>query len=106
VKGGGAVERLWISAQRAGLGVQPVSPVFLFAVQQADFEVLGGSRWANDLRILTERFRSVVDVSPTSSLVLVLRLSHVPPPSARSLRLPLDSIRRRRGGVSRAGSVS
>lgn len=101
VRGGGAVERLWIRAQRAGLGVQPVSPVFLFGVQQADFDELGGSRWAGELRVLAERFRTAVDVPSGSALVLVLRLSHVPPPSARSLRLPLERVRGRTGGGPR-----
>lgn len=97
VRGGAAVERLWVLAQRAGLGVQPVSPVFVFAVQDSDFDGLGGPRWAEELRTLNRRFRAVVDVRPTTALALVLRLSHAPPPTARSLRLPLDKVLRRRG---------
>lgn len=97
VRGGAAVERLWITAQRAGLGVQPVSPVFVFAVQHADFEVLGGERWGSALFDLSLRFRTAIGVDPATALVLVLRLSHVPPPSVRSTRLPLEAVMRRRG---------
>jgi nitroreductase len=96
VRGGGAVERLWVEAQRAGLGVQPVSPVFVFAVQQSDFDDLGGDRWADELRALSDRFRSLVDVPASTTLTLVVRLSHAPPATVRSLRRPLDAVLRRR----------
>lgn len=92
VRGGSAVERVWVTAQRAGLGVQPVSPVFVFAVQDADFSTLGGDRWADELRRLAEQFRAAVALAPTDVVALVLRLSHVQPPSVRSQRLPLDQV--------------
>lgn len=90
VRGGAAVERLWITAQRATLGVQPVSPVFVFAVQDRDYVTLGGEHRGDELRALAERFRQVIDLAPTDAIALVLRLSHVPPPTARSRRLPLE----------------
>ncbi len=92
VQGGAAVERLWITAQQAELGVQPVSPVFVFAVQDADFDTLGGERWGDDLRTLSQRFRRTLALAPTDAIALVLRLSHVPPASVRSQRLPLDEV--------------
>jgi molybdopterin/thiamine biosynthesis adenylyltransferase len=97
LRGGSAVERLWIVAQQAGMGVQPVSPVFVFAVQEADFETLGGSRWAAELHALSTQFRATVGLGSETALALVLRLSHVPPPSVRSTRLPLDAVLRRSG---------
>ncbi len=97
LRGGAAVERLWITAQSAGLGVQPVSPVFVFAVQHADFDSLGGERWGSALFDLSLRFRTDVGLDPKTALVLVLRLSHAPPPSVRSTRLPLEAVMRRRG---------
>jgi molybdopterin/thiamine biosynthesis adenylyltransferase len=96
VRGGAAVERLWVEAQRAGLAVQPVSPVFVFAVQQADFDELGGEERADELRALSRRFRDVVDIPDTTEMALVLRLSHAPGPSVRSLRLPIEDVLRRR----------
>jgi hypothetical protein len=98
LRGGAAVERVWALAQQAGLGVQPVSPVFVFAVSHVDFEELGGARWAGELRQLSQRFRDLVHLGASAVPALVLRLSHVGPPSARSVRLPLDSVLERHGG--------
>lgn len=95
LRGGSAVERVWVEAQRAGMSVQPVSPVFVFAVQQADFDELGGNGRGDELRALARRFRDVVDIPDPTELALVLRLSHAPPPSVRSLRRPLDEVLRR-----------
>ena len=44
VRGGAAVERLWLTAELHGLAVQPVSPVFLYAIDDKDFLRLGGER--------------------------------------------------------------
>jgi len=92
VRGGSAVERVWVKAQAAGLGVQPVSPVFLFAAQDSDYLALGGERWASRLQTLARRFKDVLGLVPTEAMALVLRLSHVPPPSALSQRRPLEQV--------------
>jgi molybdopterin/thiamine biosynthesis adenylyltransferase len=92
VRGGAAVERVWVEAQEAGLGVHPMSPVFVFAVQEADYLTLGGGRWAKELHALSQRFRDALDLAPTEVMALVLRLSHVPPPTVVSQRRPLDQI--------------
>jgi len=92
VRGGAAVERVWVKAQAAGLGVQPVSPVFLFATQDSDYLALGGERWASRLQTLARRFKDVLELVPTEAMALVLRLSHVPPPSALSQRRPLEQV--------------
>ena len=42
VRGGSAVERLWLTAELHGLAVQPVSPVFLYAADEKDFLSPGG----------------------------------------------------------------
>ncbi len=92
VRGGAAVERVWVTAQAAGLSVQPVSPVHVFAVDDADFAMLGGERWAAELQAQSARFRELVDLAPTEAVALVLRLDHAPPPLVRSQRLPLDQV--------------
>jgi molybdopterin/thiamine biosynthesis adenylyltransferase len=91
VRGGSAVERLWLDAERSGLAVQPVSPVFIYATEDSDFVDLVGER-APALRVLSERFREAAGIEDAEQLALVLRLSHAPPPSVRSLRLPLDQV--------------
>jgi len=92
VRGGAAVERFWVTAQSATLGVQAVSPVFLFAVQDRDYVTLGGQRRGEELHSLSGRFRHIVDLSPEDTIALVLRLSHVAPPTVGSLRLPLEEM--------------
>lgn len=99
VTGGMALERVWIEAQRWGLGVQAIGPSFLYAVQDTDYESLGGARWAGALRDLTRRFRALFGLRERTAYVLVLRLSHAPPPTARSVRLPIHAMLRRRGAV-------
>ncbi len=96
VTGGMALERVWIEVQRLGLAVHAIAPSFLYAVQAADYEKLVGARWADELRTLSERFRSIVSIEPTAALALVLRLSHAPPPTARSIRLGVDEVLRRK----------
>jgi molybdopterin/thiamine biosynthesis adenylyltransferase len=100
VTGGAAVERMWLAAQRAGVAVHPVSPVFIYAVDEADFETLGGERHAAALRDLAGRFAELVGLGAEEHLALVLRLCRAPAPSARSLRAPLDDVLRRSPGAA------
>jgi hypothetical protein len=92
VRGGAAVERLWLTAEVQGLAVQPVSPVFLYAVDDGDFLRLGGERHVDTLFGLSQRFNEFWDLDDGEYVALLLRLSHAPLPSARSERLPLDEL--------------
>lgn len=94
VRGGAAVERLWIRAQARGLGVQPVSPVFLFAQSPDDFTALGGTPYRGELTQLAHQIRSLSGVPHDEEFALILRLSHAPAPTARSQRLGLNSLLR------------
>ncbi|OBF50988.1 hypothetical protein A5787_07615 [Mycobacterium sp. 852002-50816_SCH5313054-b] len=85
--GGSAVELVWIIAQQHGLAVQPVSPVFLYAHNRADFDQLS-SQFADQLTQSQGEFRGLVDIPSEESIVLVLRFTVGPPasvPSRRSL---------------------
>ncbi len=104
VAGGSAVERMWLVAHHAGLAVQPVSPVFIYAVDDADFETLGGTRNAGALRALQARFAELVGLQPTDHLALVMRLCRAPAPTARSLRAPLGQVLTRREGSEPLGN--
>ena len=97
LRGGMALERVWIEAQRSGLGVHAIAPTFLYAVQQRDFDALGGARWAEALRGLSGHFRTSLGLGDRTTGILVLRLSHAPAPKFRSTRLPLSRVVRRRG---------
>ena len=92
VRGGAAVERLWLTAEQHGLAVQPVSPVFLYAVDENDFLRLGGERHVDTLFDLSQRFNELWDLDDGEHVALLLRLSHASPPSIRSARLPLSEL--------------
>lgn len=84
-RGGAAVESVWVAAQQYGLGVQPVSPVFLYAHDDRDLEELAAEH-VDELRELQDRFRTLTGTPPDEAQALVLRFSHAPKPSVRSSR--------------------
>lgn len=86
-RGGAAVEAVWIAAQQHGLGVQPVSPVFLYAHDDDDLAELAAAH-VPALRALRQQFRELTGTDPGEAQVLVLRFSHAPAPSVRSRRRP------------------
>ena len=90
-KGGEAVELVWILAQQRGLAVQPVSPVFLYANNQAELDELS-PQFANHLTQLQRDFRTLAGLHTEESIVLVLRFAVSPPASVQSRR-SLDRVR-------------
>lgn len=84
-RGGSAVEAIWILAQRHGLSVQPLSPVFLHARSMADLTKLSPG-FANELERLQSDFISLTATDAADAIVLVLRLTTAPPPSVQSQR--------------------
>jgi hypothetical protein len=87
LRGGAAVERVWIKADQHQLAVHPVSPVFLYARSESDFSGLS-ARFSEDLQALQRRFNDVVELDSSVVPVLVMRLSHdAPTPTVRSQRL-------------------
>ena len=91
VSGGAAVQRLWLAAEAAGLAVQPVSPLSVFAVEPCDFASLVPAAYVSRLEGVAARLRTIAGLGAGETIALVLRLSHAPPPSARSLRIPLGA---------------
>jgi len=86
-RGGSAVEAVWILAQREGLSVQPLSPVFLHARTTADLHELS-EPFADELGQLQGDFVRLLGIDPEEAIVLVLRFTAAPPasvPSRRSL---------------------
>jgi len=86
--GGAAAEAVWLTAQRHGLAVQPVSPVFLYAHDDADLHGLS-PEFAGQLAELQDRFRHLTSVADGETQILALRLVTAPPASVRSRRRPL-----------------
>ncbi len=86
--GGSAVEAVWVVAQRLGLAVQPISPVFLHAVYRDEIVELSPS-FATELQNLHADFRRLVGTRDDESQVLVLRFAHARGASVRSKRRSL-----------------
>lgn len=82
---GSAVEAVWVDAQRRGLAVQPVSPVFIYAHDDRDRQELSPGH-ADALRDLQYAFRRLTTTERDESQALVLRLSYAPRPTVRSRR--------------------
>ncbi|MGH3815770.1 MAG: Rv1355c family protein [Pseudonocardiaceae bacterium] len=90
-RGGRAMQRVWLTATALGLGFQPMTLlVYLFA----RLERGGGAGLTEperaELHQLRDRFRGLLNTHPDAAEVLLFRLTHAGPPSARSLRRPLD----------------
>jgi nitroreductase len=92
VRGGAAVERFWLTAELHGLAVQPVSPVFLYAVDEKDYLELGGERHVDALFGLSRRFNALWDLNDGERVALLFRITHAAAPAVRSGRLPLTHL--------------
>lgn len=87
-RGGAAVQRVWIAAQRLGLAVQPVSPVFLYARHPDELKGISPD-FADTLASLQGRFLDLLGVPEHEIMALVLRLSYAAAATVRSRRLPV-----------------
>jgi molybdopterin/thiamine biosynthesis adenylyltransferase len=92
VRAGAAVERLWLEAEQLGLAVQPVSPVFIYATEEADYRALMPAPFTESLAQLARSFREALGITPDTPLGLVLRLHYAPAPTFRSARLPIAEV--------------
>ena len=92
VRGGAAVERFWVSTQRLSLAVQPVSPLFVYASGEEELRQLGGERHLDELFAMSERFRTLLRLDDGESVALLVRVFDAPPPTVRSIRLPLEDV--------------
>lgn len=93
VRGGSAVEAVWVGAQEQGLAVHPVSPVFLYALDAADLRTLSPP-FAEELGRLRADFRTAVGLDDAEVVALVLRLSHTEALPSRSARRRVEDFHR------------
>jgi hypothetical protein len=91
LRGGMAVEQVWIRAGQHRLDVQPVSPVFLYARSDTDLKTVS-EEFTADLHELQRLFRSTIGLDGSQTPVLVLRLSHDAPPAVRGRRLDRSAV--------------
>jgi hypothetical protein len=85
-RGGSAMEASWITANDRSVAVHPVSPLFLYALDDADLTVIS-PEFAPELRMLQRDFREVAKLRVDETAVLLLRLTSAAiepgPPSRR-----------------------
>jgi molybdopterin/thiamine biosynthesis adenylyltransferase len=87
LRGGAAMQRVWIAATAAGLAAQPMVPLFLFARADDDAELSAmAGRYTDRMRAHRQRLRELFALGSEDIFVMVLRLAHAPAPSAISQR--------------------
>jgi hypothetical protein len=90
-QGGRALERVWLTTSALDLGFQPLAVVpYMFA------RLLRGTGYTaheeRALRAERARLGAVMELRDDAAEVMMFRLSHVPRPSARAQRRPLDLV--------------
>ncbi|MGK8522123.1 Rv1355c family protein [Nocardia asteroides] len=85
---GAAVARVWVQAERLGLCVQPISPVYLYARRPAELAAISPD-FADTLASLQGRFLDLLEVPEHETMALVLRLSYASAATVRSRRRPV-----------------
>jgi pyruvate/2-oxoglutarate dehydrogenase complex dihydrolipoamide acyltransferase (E2) component len=93
VRAGEAIERLWLVAAQRRLALHPLAGLMQVAGRCRFAEGAGFSR--RHQRIVREAVAAVGDVAPAifeRVPVMLFRIGYAPPPTARSLRLQLDSV--------------
>lgn len=92
VRGGMALQRLWLEAARLDVGLQPISPVFGYAQRSSELtELLGRSR-GEHLDEIRATALTAIGLEPGQSFVLAMRAHLGSSPSAISRRAPLASV--------------
>ncbi|MET9026761.1 Rv1355c family protein [Nocardia sp. NPDC004168] len=85
---GAAVARVWVRAERLGLCVQPISPVYLYARRHAELAAISPD-FTDTLTSLQGRFLDLLEVPEHETMALVLRLSYASAATVRSRRRPV-----------------
>jgi len=92
-QGGRAVERVWLTATKLGLSLQPMAVApYLFAKLERGGIAAFTARERSALERLRQRFSSVFTTGTARAEVLVFRIAHAEPPGVRSLRRPVETV--------------
>jgi nitroreductase len=93
LEGGRALERLWLSATAAGLGLHPAAalPVFLAYAERTDGSMLPPRLWRR-VQAMKASVDSCVPQLAGRTVQMVFRLGYAAPASVRSLRRPLQEV--------------
>ncbi|MGO4617888.1 Rv1355c family protein [Nocardia sp. 2YAB30] len=85
---GAAAASVWVQAERLGLCVQPISPVYLYARRPGELTAISPD-FVDTLASLQGRFLNLLEVPEHEIMALVLRLSYASAATVRSRRRPV-----------------
>ncbi|MBL7501699.1 Rv1355c family protein [Frankia sp. CNm7] len=93
LRGGRALQRMWLTATALGLALQPITGLpYLFArAERGDGHGLSTDSRA-ELPRLRAQYDTLFQTSRGDAEALLFRLAHAEPPTARSLRQPIDTV--------------
>jgi tRNA A37 threonylcarbamoyladenosine dehydratase/nitroreductase len=86
VVGGKALQHFWLLAEKNGLSVQPISPIFLYANNDEDIKQLVPVGRQEGLAALQGRFNDLLNIRKGEYPILVVKLSFSDNSEFRSLR--------------------
>src|SRR5690606_16284097 len=93
VRGGRAMQQLWLTATALGLAVQPWNGLLQLFARVERFNGAGlEKREVQQVLELRDRFSRTFKVSLGDAEVLLFRLFYADPPAQRSLRRPADAV--------------
>ena len=93
LRGGRAVERVWLRATALGLAVEPVTAlVYMFEMLDGSAATMFSSREREELRSLRARFDAVFKAAEGGTRLILFRVGMAGAPSARAPRMPLEAV--------------
>jgi hypothetical protein len=93
LKGGRAVQRIWLSASKLEISFQPMSPsTFLFSKLSGGDTKEFSNEIIQKLKKLRLDFVELLSLKPGIGEIFIFRLFKAEEPKVRSLRLPLEDI--------------
>ena len=84
-RGGAAAEAVWLHATRLGLAVHPVTPLFIYALDEHERTQLSPN-FATALGTLAQAFDDLIHVERNEVATIVFRFGYAAPASVRSRR--------------------
>ena len=91
ILGGEVMEKLWHEITLQDLSIQPMEALPIFIL---NFNLTGGRNFPDhqkkQLRSLKRDFLSLLQADEQNGLILLFRIGYAPPPTAHSLRRPLE----------------
>lgn len=93
LRGGQAIEHLWLKATELGLAWHPMTAlIYMFEMLGSNAEKIFNSTELLNLTILQERFNQIFPVQPNQTRLMLFRLAQGAPPTTRALRLGLEDV--------------